>query len=194
MTKLVSGDLSLEVQFQEIDEQNWIQYAISFLWQNQPLINTQVLKRHNEYWATRGRDGTAFRANEYGGDTLIPVLDKVLETNEPEYWQPIEPDVTIGFYPNLYFPFLKSHWVPVPKDEEDVGPDEKPLHEEVPENDGASHDIFTLIVLIDTQNLKDCHPYTGEGPALIMQVRRQDLEAFCVALKEEYCALEEKYR
>ncbi|MGC9400631.1 MAG: hypothetical protein ACP5HM_16070 [Anaerolineae bacterium] len=86
MAQLVSGELALEIRFQEIDEEGWVQYAISFLWQNESLINNQILKRQNAYWANRGRNGTTFKASEFGHDTLIPTLEKVLEIKEPVYW------------------------------------------------------------------------------------------------------------
>ncbi|MGC9400630.1 MAG: hypothetical protein ACP5HM_16065 [Anaerolineae bacterium] len=104
--------------------------------------------------------------------------------------EPIEPDVTIAFYPNLRFPFIQSPWEAISEGEQGGDTDDEPSQEQRPTNGRAPVDIFTLIVLVDTQNLKDCHPYTGEGPALIMRTTRWQLEDFCTELKAEYHFLE----
>ncbi len=192
MAKLTSNHLTLEIRFREFDKAGWVQYEVFFLWQNQPLVNDALLKRDRAYWNARSTG--AFKANDYERDDLITIIEKVLETNQPEYWQPIEPDVTVAFYPNMEFPFLESHWQWVEEDDESRQTEEaaeqhKPIAEDAPPDDW-----ITLIVAVDTYNLKDSHGYSGEGLALIICPTRQQLEEFCAELKREYQEFVEKYK
>ncbi|MFQ6072795.1 MAG: hypothetical protein ACE5KT_08875, partial [Methanosarcinales archaeon] len=110
MAKLQSDNLTLEINFTTFDYE-WVNYEIFFYWEDNIIINDSILKRSSEYWSKR-RIGS-FLANEYRKDTLIETIKKVLDTNEPDYWEPIEPDVIIAIYPEMFFPFLKSHWEPI---------------------------------------------------------------------------------
>jgi hypothetical protein len=192
MAKLTSNHLTLEIRFREFDKGGWVQYEVLFLWQDQPLVNDALLKRDRAYWNARSTG--AFKANDYERDDLIATIEKVLETNQPEYWQPLEPDVTIAIYPGMDFPFLESHWQPVEEDDacQQVAGDE--AQREPASDDEPQDDWVTLIVVVDTYNLKDARSYSGEGLALIMRPTRQELEVFCADLKREYQDFAEKYK
>jgi len=93
MAKLSSHDLTLEIEFREIDVHWWLQYDIWLRWQGEPLINPAILKQFNEYWQDR-RDHS-FRVNDGGRDHLLPMLRNFLETYAHSTWAPIEPDFAI---------------------------------------------------------------------------------------------------
>lgn len=191
MAILKSGNLIFEFRFKEFDDCGWVQYEILFKWGDQPIINDSILKRYNEHWANRSFG--AFKANDHREDSFIQILDKVLETNEPDYWEPIEPDVTIGIYPDMYFPFLESHLKLVWEKPEAK---QKREERERGKSEAAGRlpdDPITLVIFVDQYNMEDCEPYSGEGPALIMVPTRKQLETFAKELKKEYMEFKNKY-
>jgi hypothetical protein len=106
MARVSNEKMALEITFSGY-EADWINYEIKFLWDGIPIINDAVLKRDTEYWNQRSKG--AFIAND--DDSLIPFIKRILRTDMPDYWQPIEPDITIEIYPadlGLYPP-LASH-------------------------------------------------------------------------------------
>ena len=177
MAKLQSDNLTLEIKFY-IFEAEWIGYKIKFYWKEDIIVHDNILKRIGEWWYKR--DYGTFLANDYAGDHLIDTIKKVLQTNETEYWEPIEPDVKIGIYPDMFFPFLKSQWTLVEES------DEKYMQKEKKENNKNPNDLFTIITLIDSYNFKDSEAYTGEGISLHLIVTRKDLENFITDLEIEY--------
>lgn len=177
MAKLQSGDLNLEIVFNSFGDE-WIAYEIKFFWKDDIIVNDSILKRDSE-WLGKRRYGT-FMANDYEKDHLIEVMRKVLDTNEPDYWEPVEPDALIAIYPEMFFPFIKSHWVII--EEGDV----KQIEKEKPEKGKSPDDLFTIITFIDTFNLKNSDAYSGQGVSLHMIVKRKDLEKFVTELETEY--------
>lgn len=127
MAKIRSGNLSLDIKFKRFEDE-WIAYEISFLWRDEIIVNDKILKK-NRWWEKRIH-GT-FLANDYEKDFLIETIKKTIETNKPEYWEPIEPDVKIAIYPEEYFPFLKSHWVPVEEVDEKIAQIREQLKEQI---------------------------------------------------------------
>jgi hypothetical protein len=115
MAVLESGNLRFDFQFAEFDG-GYITYHISLLWQGESVMNDKVFKRGNEYWDKRPVGG--FLADEYREDYFVPFLRKILEDNTADYWESLDPDVTVAIYPDEYFPFLKSHWVRVQESEQ----------------------------------------------------------------------------
>lgn len=93
MALLKSELLSLEINFVGF-EYGWLQYEIYFRWENEPIINDNLLKRDGEYWGSR-KTGS-FLANEDEKDRLIDTISKVLQTNESQYWEPIDPDIIVA--------------------------------------------------------------------------------------------------
>lgn len=192
MARLVSGDLALEVFFKTFDEANWIQYEIGFTWREEPLINDAILKRINAHWADRA-PGT-FKANDDGEDSLLSTIERVLETNQAGAWEPIEPDAIMAFYPESFFPFLPSkrqviYMSPmIQREQEDRRRRKEAQGGKLPD------DLITVAILIDQYNLAGSVEYAGDGPALLLVVRRTALETFYFDLAGEYLAFIERFR
>jgi hypothetical protein len=89
MAKLQSDDLTLDIKFMGFKDE-WIEYEIKFYWKDEIIINDSLLKREGEYWGKRSTG--AFLANDYQKDFLTETIRDILQTNEPEYWEPLEPD------------------------------------------------------------------------------------------------------
>jgi hypothetical protein len=184
MAKLASGNLAIEIQYKEFDDQDWIQYEIFFLYKGQPMIQDFQLKRVNEHW--QNRSPGAFKANEYQGDHLIQTIQKALDTDEPQYYKPTDPDFTLAIYPKKIFPFMPSDWEMVWASDEVIQQAED--HELVREVAGGRlpDDPFTIILMIDVYNFGEEGAYYGEGPALILLPRRNELRKFLNDLQAEY--------
>ncbi len=140
MAKLQSGHLTLGIKFVRLEEE-WVAYEFSFLWKDEPIINDDIFKTGR--WWDKRRHGT-FLANDYEKDYLIETIKKVLETKESDYWEPIEPDVKIAIYPDMYFPFLKDKL------------------DSTGSTDTSNEELFTVMVFMDTYNFKDCSSYSLE--------------------------------
>ncbi len=189
MAKLnsVSSDkLGLEIEYIGW-RHGWLNYEITFCWRNKCLLNSRCLKRKTKrVGAILAND----EPNEIEQDDLIRTLKKVLETNKPDYWEPIEPEVTIAFYPEMHFPFIESHWERVyESDPMKVRREEREQQKQ--ESGGIlPDDDITVAVMVDTYNFIDEGGYSGDGVALILHPTRQQLEVFCAELEREYEALE----
>lgn len=177
MAYLQSLNWTLEIRYYpKPGDPEWLHYEIYFRYKGEPIIRDDLLKRSPKAWGDRPPG--ALLANEHGGCSLVPTLKRVLETNQAQYWQPIEPDFTIAFYPGMYFPFQPSHWVDVtppemadPEDRRyDVGPDDTPV---------------TIIAMVDAYNFGQEFAYNLQGPALILHVERRVLEQFCDDLQAD---------
>ena len=134
----------------------------------------------------------AISANDHRGCELLPVLKKVIETNQPDFWEPIEPDVIIAIYPEMFFPFLggkgeltwqsdetrrKSEERAILKAEKGVLPD----------------DIITLICCVDSYAFKNSGAYCGNGISLHLIVERHEIEKFYEELKTEYIEFKKRF-
>jgi len=179
MAKLQSGGLTLDIKFMGFKDE-WIEYEIKFYWKDDIIINDDLLKREGGYWGKRSTG--AFLANDYQKDFLIETIRDILRTNEPEYWEPLEPDAIIAIYPGTFFPFLKSHII-----EEWIGEKEHEENQKKKSKKGnQSDDIFTIITFIDSYTFKENMAYSGEGISLHLIVTRENLEKFVDELEIEY--------
>lgn len=188
MAKLASGKLSFEIQYAGLDYE-WVQYHLYLRWEDENIVRDELLKRQGAYWASRPEG--AFLANEYRGDGVLPFLKKVLDEDEAEYWEPVEPDVIIAIYPESYFPFLKPHWnlrweSPERKAEREARQTLNKDKEKLPD------DSFTVIVFVDAYNFKEASAYYGQGFSLHLIVSREDLEQFARDLESEYMEFKER--
>lgn len=183
MAKLQSDNLTLEIKFNKF-EYEWIAYEISFLWKDEIIINNNILKT-GKWWDIRNYG--AFLADDYERDHLIETIKMSLETNKPEYWEPMEPDAKLAIYPEMYFPFLKNHWIPVEETNEKIIQTEEEKH------DTSKYELFTIIAFIDTYNFKDSGAYSSEGISLHLIVTRIALEKFVTDLEAEYIELMSKH-
>lgn len=181
MAKLQSGDLNLEIVFNSFEDE-WVAYEIKFSWKDDIIVNDSILKRDSE-WSGKRRYGT-FLANDFEKDHLTEVMRKVLDTNEPDYWEPVDPDVLIAVYPEMFFPFIKSHWIAIESREL------KQIEKEKPAKCNNPDDLFTIITFIDTYNFKNSGAYSDQGISMHMIVKRKDLEKFVTDLETEYKNLE----
>ncbi len=179
MVKLQSNDLILDIRFIGFKDE-WIEYEIKFCWKDDIIVNDSILKREREYWGKRSTG--AFLANDYQKDFLIETIRNILQTNEPEYWEPLEPDAIIAIYPGMFFPFLKSHLSEEEHEEKEHEEDEK----KEPKKGKQPDDLFTIITFIDSYTFKNNRAYSGEGISLHLIVTRESLKKFADELEIEY--------
>ena len=174
MARLFDARLWLEIKYRELDPNEWVQYDIRFGFGEENLFNTALLKRNPPHWADRREE--AFRANDFQTDSLVPTLERVVSGNRPQSWGPLEPDITVAFYPKMAFPFIYTARTPWGG-------------AEVGEENPAPEDSINVIAMVDRYNLQGGFMYHGCGPALILMVSRQQLTDFLVELREEYAAM-----
>ena len=190
MAKLSTKSLTLEIKYTGFKAGD-VQYEIGFLWEGESMINDALLKRSSDYWRSRSKG--VFLASDYEKDSLIETIEKALETNEPEYWEPIDPDVILAIYPEMDFPFIKPHheviWMSL-KVKEKI----ERRQREKQEKGKLPDDWITLICFIDAYNFQNSGAYYDSGIALHMLVERKDLEAFCLELKREYAEFKEVFK
>ncbi|MEY3760451.1 MAG: hypothetical protein RIR39_1942 [Pseudomonadota bacterium] len=190
MATLNSEDLSFEFNYSNF-EGGWISYQFYFRWRGDNIINESILKKRGDYWGNRA-DG-AFLAQEYEADGLTRLLKKVLEKNQADYWESLDPDILVAVYPDQFFPFLPSHYRLVRESDEHKA--ERAAREKLKKEQGnLPDDLFTIIVSVDAYNLKHTDAYYGSGLSLQMIVSREDLEVFFNNLETEYQAFKEKFR
>jgi hypothetical protein len=181
MTKLQSDDLTLDIKFIGFKDE-WIEYEIKFYWNDDLIINDSILKRNGEFWGKRSNG--AFLANDYQKDFLIETIRDVLQTNKPEYWEPLEPDAIMAIYPGMFFPFLKSHLTFIEEETEEKEHEENEKKKQKKGKQPA--DPFTIITFIDSYTFKNNRAYSGEGISLHLIVTRENLEKFANELEIEY--------
>ncbi len=171
MAQLKSRNLTLEIAFTKFEDE-WIAYLIKFLWQNDNIINDNILKKTGWYGK---REPSTFLANDYERDHLIETIRKAISTYKPQGWEPMEPDAKLGIYPMRYFPFVETNYN---------------LFEELEEirlntKNHEDTDLFTIIFYIDTYNFKDTIAYSSDGISIHMVVTRKDLEKFADDLEND---------
>lgn len=190
MATLRSEDLSFEFNYSNF-EGGWIRYQFYFRWRGDNIINESILKKEGDYWGNRA-DG-AFLAEEYEADGLTRLLKKVLEKNQADYWESLDPDILVAVYPDQFFPFLPSHYQLVCESDEHKA--EREVREKLKKEQGnLPDDLFTMIVSVDAYNLKHAVTYYGSGLSLQMVVSREELEVFLNNLETEYQVFKEQFR
>jgi len=148
------------------------------------MINDALLKRWSDYWRSRSKG--YFLANEYEKDFLIETIAKALQTDEPQYWQSLDPDLTFAVHPKKHSPFLKPNNSLF--DDADKTKSEQINKEKQPD------DWFTVIAFVDAYNFQNSDTYYDGGIALHMLVERKDVEIFCANLKKEYAEFKKKFK
>lgn len=76
MAILRDKGLSLEIIFKELDDCLWLKYEIYFRWDDKHIFRDELLKRSPAGWA--GRSKGALCANEYDGDSFLPILEEAI--------------------------------------------------------------------------------------------------------------------
>lgn len=182
MSILQSDNLSFDFRYTGFSA-GWVQYQFYFLWNGEPIIRDELLKKHSSYWASRPNG--AFLARDYEYDGLLPLLKKVLETDKADYWESLDPDIVVALYPDDYFPFLPSHWKLI-RENETLKAKREEREKLKQEKIKLPDDSYTFIAFVDAYNLKDADTYYGQGLSLQMIVERRDLEKFVSDLEKEY--------
>jgi len=191
MAVLKSDKLSLDFRYQTFFC-GYVHYEFYFRWEDESIIKDSILKRDDTfYW--RDRPESSFVASEEEKDGLIPLLKKVLETDEADYWEPYEPDIIIAIYPDTFFPFLHSHYKLIHQSKEIIEQNEA-FDKKRKEKGKQPDDLFTLIVFVDSFNFKNNPLFGVQGVALHMLVERHELELFLKDLEEEYKTFYDHYR
>jgi hypothetical protein len=190
MAKLFAESLTLEITFTGFEAGD-VQYEIAFLFEGESIINDAILKRSSNYWNSR-RPGV-FLVRDYEKDYLVKTIEKVLETNQPGYWEPYEPDVVLAIYPEMHFPFLRSHYQVIRMNSKAKEEVERREREKL-EKGKLSDDLMTLACFIDAYNFRNTNSYCESGIALHLTVERKDLEAFGLELKKEYAHFKEVFK
>lgn len=189
MAKLQSGKLSLEIKYKDFVFGE-ITYEIAFLWNGESMINDAVLKRSSEWWASRRR-GTFLFSNE-PEDAFLNLIEKAIETNEPVYWEPIEPDIKLAIYPEFYFPLIDKAWDILYLDKK-LQAYRKAIKKAKEEQGKQPFDTFALVVFVDTYNFAE-GGYSSQGLALQLATERQRLEEFHKELSAEYLKYKEEFK
>jgi len=189
MAILKNDDLSFEVVYKGF-QHGWVEYEFFHRWQGENIINDAILKRHNEYWGKRS--GGALLANEHRECGILPLLKEVLRTNKPDYWEALDPDVTIAIYPEQHFPFLESKWKIVSESAETK---QKRIEreKEKAEKRLLPDDDIDVILFFDVYNFKGASTYYGDGICFKMTVTRAQITRFYDDLKQEYIQFKQKH-
>ena len=192
MAVLEQWDLSLEFRFKELDECLWVQYEVYFKWRGQSVFRNDLLKRSPIGWANRSEG--ALKANDYHEDYFLVVLKKVLEENVRAYWQPTEPDIMVGFFPDEDYPFFP----PPPKAiyTADHVIEARSRRKEEKERSGGKlpDDTISMVVYVDAYNWGGCGAYQDQGFCLCMRPQRSALEKFYRTLSREWEAFKVRER
>lgn len=189
MAILRDGDLSLEIHYREF-EFGSVFYDIWLRWRGKPVINDVILKRVNEHWAKRGTG--AVKADENDECGVLPLLRKVLESNEADYWESTDPDILLALYPDGVFPFLPSKWR-LAYERPDVKEARESREQEREARGPLPDDYIELMLFVDTYNFEGSTAYSGSGICFRLVPTRADLEHFYETLKREYLEFREKW-
>lgn len=188
MAILRSDDLGFEFRYGGLED-GWVQYHFYFLWKGEPVFRDEPLKRSTSLWASRPK--SAFRANSDRRDEFIPFLRRVLENDEPDYWEPMEPDIIVAIYPNMLFPFVRPArvlWV-----SEEVKREAEERARLKAQQPKLPDDLYTFMPMVDGYNFEGSRGYYWQGFLMQMVVTRKDLETFTRELEREYAEFKKKF-
>jgi hypothetical protein len=189
MACLTSEGTTLEIRFKNFSV-GWVDCEICFLSHGQPILNENILGRHGcrENYAP-----SAIFANDHRECELLWVLKKVIETNLPDYWKPIEPDVIVAIYPDMAFPFLGDKYELAWQSGETRRESEERAILKA-EKGVLPDDIITLMCFVDSYAFKDSEVYSGNGVSLHLIVKRHEIEKFYEELKAEYIEFKKQFK
>lgn len=196
MAVLRSRNLSFDFRYVHFDD-TWVIYQICFLWKNEPILREQILKKYKDLYEMPENyelpEG-AFLANDLTEDWFLPILGDVLDTDKAEFWQPLEPDITVALYSDSFFPFVPEIIERKGQQLQDLE-ERKDAWKKLKEETGKQpDDPFQLIIFADTKILKDEGSYSPNGVGLIMVVKRQQLEIFYDELEAEYTEFKRAFK
>lgn len=189
MAKLQSGKLALEIKYKDFVFGE-ITYEIAFLWNGESMINDAVLKRSSEWWASR-KSGTFLFSNE-PDDAFLNLMEKAMETGEPVYWEPLEPDIKLAIYPEFYFPLIDKAWDILYSDEK-LQVHRKAIKQAKKDHGKQPFDTFAFVISVDTYNFAG-GGYSSQGLVLQIATERRHLEEFYKELSAEYLKYKEEFK
>lgn len=180
MANLKSEGKAIEVTIIKFGLENEINYEVRPLINGNPVLNDSIL--WDDKKRTQRKEG-AIAIEDYGRERLIQLLKTILETEEPGYFQPLEPGFIFAIYPHFFYPFDKKDfdnlfqfWRARETARRNGGP--------VP----AGEDEWTVILSIDPIKYIGMDASGVDGPSMIMVVERNDVEQFLKDLEKEYDA------
>ena len=179
MATLSVDDLSLEVAYNDF-RYGWVHYDIRARWRGVPVFNEEVI-RHESDEKTDRRD--AIKACEYRECGLLPLLRRVLERNDSDYWEALEPDILFAFQTDRRFPFLK------PKSSRNQLSStlaQEALQQEQAVRILTEDDTIETMLLIDTHSFTAGYSYSGQGVCFRLLPTRKCLRQFYEGLRGEY--------
>jgi hypothetical protein len=181
MAILTTDNLSLEIRYNGV-EREVVGYDIWLRWRSEPVINNAILKRR-----TRGQRRGVVTVCEYGECSLLPFLRRVLDTDKPDSWEPLDPDVELELYPERGLSHLPRKF-PIVWESPESNAEREAEEKRRAEAGQLPDDRITVILLVDTYNFEDGGPYSGDGVAVRLSTTRADLERFYEELRSEYIA------
>lgn len=206
MAKLESEKLTFEIETTNIvklkERWNEIFYAFYLKWNNEKIFNPLILKKKRNpkldpkyFDAILGWDD--FEEDEH--PKLNSKIEKAIKEDEPSIWKPLDPDIVIGIYPNMYFPFLKSDFERRNRYKDILESkniliryeeDRKKLENKkaiVEEHGGIlPDDPFTIVVATNTYNFEGETLYSGDTISLNICVSRSEMQKFLNDLELDY--------
>ena len=175
MAKLSHHGLTLEINFATV-ESSWIYYEIYFKWHDISMLNPKILHAGKE---NPSEEEALFA--EDGEEVLVDTIQQVLSHHQPAYWEPMESDIQIAFYPGMVFPFIES---PLAKAFANSGEPLPPL----------DNSIIQIIAKINTYNFMGESKAGSDGISLQMVVDEWQLHNFLKELKAEYQEFSKKHQ
>lgn len=182
MAVIQNGDLSLEIGYRDF-EFGCVTYDVTLRWRGEPVLNDAILKRSTEYWANRGIGSIKCDSDSECG--VLPLLQRVLETNKGDFWEPDDPDIRLIIHPGSAFSFLETGarvQAATPEENAHIEVFERERRERKP----TPGDCWEVIVFIDAYNFVGSRGYYGTGPCFCLAATREDLQRFYTDLQQEY--------
>jgi len=186
MAILTVDNLSLEIAYTGV-EREVVGYDIWLRCGGEPVIRNAILKRR-----TAGKRRGVIGACEYGGCSLLPFLRRVLDTDKPDSWEPLDPDVELELYPYRGLSHLPRKYPILWESPESKA--EREAEERERTKGPLPDDRIDVILRVDTYNFKGANAYSGDGVALRLSTTRADLERFYEELRDEYTAISTRSR
>lgn len=187
MARLTDEELTLEITVhyrnQYRPDRWFVLYEVGFIWDYAPVVNDSIISGYS-YGCKRSPG--KFMIGDHDGPYLIDTIRKTLATDAPDYWEPIEPDAIIAFYPGMHFPFLPSHMQMLWESSELQQSQEKKQQDREAAGGVLPSDVITVIAFINSGYLSNNSGYAGSGLAVVLSPSHLELERFCEQLAIEY--------
>jgi len=207
MAKLESDKFTFEIETTNIwklsGRWNEIFYAFYLTWNNEKIFNPLILKEKSNPKLEPKYSDAILGWGDFNEDEeprLNSKIKKAIKEDEPSIWEPLDPDIVFGIYPNMYFPFLKSDFERRNRYKDILESkniliryeeDRKKLEDKkaiVEEHGGIlPDDPFTIVLAVNTYNFKGVKTYSLQNSiSLNMTVSRSKMGDFLKDLESDY--------